>query len=57
MKYTIIIFALAFTGCICNQPELEPLPPYELHDLLHISENYAYKSVTIKDYIGEKEWN
>ena len=52
-------------GCVCPQcdkptyegnPEFKPLPPEKLHDLLHISENYAYKSVTKEDY-EQKEFN
>ena len=56
MKYIIIIFALTFIGCVNSKPEFKPLAPEELHDLLHISENYAYKSVTKEDY-EIKEWN
>ena len=50
MKYIIIM--LLFVGCATNkEPEFKPLPPEKLHDLLHISENYVYKSITKEDYI------
>ena len=57
MKYIIIILLGAFVGCATNstEPKFEPLPPEKLYDLLHVTEQYAYKSVTIKDYIGEEE--
>ena len=58
MKYIIIILSLFAVGCKCvqcNEPEFKPLPPEKLHDLLHVSENYAYKSVTKKDYLPPKE--
>ena len=60
-----VIVALMLFGCVCPQcdkptyegnPEFNPLPPEKLHDLLHISENYAYKSVTKEDY-EQKEFN
>jgi len=63
MKY-IIVLSLFTVGCKCFQcdepsyqgpPEFKPLPPEKLHDLLHITENYAYKSVTEKDYKCEEE--
>ena len=53
-KGFIILIILITSGCCCLQdkePELKPLPPEKLHDLLHISENYAYKSITKEDYI------
>jgi hypothetical protein len=52
-KYIIIIFMATLTGCLNNkqEPEFKPLPPEKLHDLLHISNNYAYKSITKEDYI------
>ena len=55
-----VIVALMLFGCVCPQcdkptyegnPEFKPLPPEKLHDLLHISENYVYKSITKEDYI------
>ena len=60
-----VIVALMLFGCVCPQcdkptyegnPEFKPFPPEKLHDLLHISENYAYKSVTKEDY-EQKEFN
>ena len=33
-----------------KEPELKPLPPEKLHDLLHTNNNYAYKSITKEDY-------
>ena len=60
-----VIVALMLFGCVCPQcdkptyegnPEFTPLPPENLHDLLHITENYAYKSVTKEDY-EQKEFN
>jgi hypothetical protein len=62
--HIIVILSLFTVGCKCFQcnepsyqgpPEFKPLPPEKLHDLLHISENYAYKSVTKKDYEGKDE--
>ena len=61
-----VIVALMLFGCVCPQcdehlvpyegnPEFKPLPPEKLHDLLHVTENYAYKSVTKKDYDLPKE--
>ena len=37
-----------------KEPEMKPLPPERLQDLLHISNNYAYKSVTEEDYTIEE---
>jgi hypothetical protein len=62
----VSIVALMLFGCACPQcdehlvpyegnPEFKPLPPEKLHDLLHVSENYAYKSITKKDYEAKDE--
>ena len=48
MKYMIIIL-IGLGGCASNKQEE--------HDLLHRDELIAYKSITIKDIIGEKEFN
>ena len=47
-------------GCATNKADLEPLPPEKLFDnLLHEDslQNIAYKSITIKEIIGEKDFN
>jgi hypothetical protein len=51
------IVALLLFGCATskNEPKIEPLPPEKLHELLHISDNYAYKSITHDDYIIKEE--
>jgi|LULM01.1.fsa_nt_gb hypothetical protein len=52
-KGFIILIILITSGCcsLCEkEPEFKPLPPEKLHDLLHIGNNYAYKSVTKEDY-------
>lgn len=56
-KLYLFIFILGGAGCAMNkqEPKFEPLPPEKLHDLLHIGKNYAYKSVTKKDYESEDE--
>ena len=66
----VAIVALMLFGCVtkpyqrpdCPYGEprfepLEPLPPLKLHDLRFICEGYAYKSPTIKEIIGEKDFN
>ena len=58
MKYIIIILLPFIVGCKCfrcDEPELKPLPPEKLYDLLHIGNNYAYKSITIEDIIVKDE--
>ena len=55
MKYMIIIL-IGLGGCASNkQPEFKQDLPEGIHDLLHIENNYAYKSVTTKDYLPPKE--
>ena len=53
MKIIIIISSVLLIGCATSSKELrfKPLPPEKLHDLLHVADTYAYKSVTKKDYI------
>ena len=53
---------LLLMGCQCpkcDEPEFKPLPPEKLYDLLYEdkSRNIAYKSITIKEIIGEKDFN
>ena len=60
MKTIILLTVLVATGCcsLC-EPEVKPLPPdlkLEGKDLRFICEGWAYKSVTVKDYIG-KDYN
>ena len=59
MKYIIIILTMMSVGCKCTdsaqEPKFEPLPPEKLHDLLHISDSHARKSITIKDYIIKED--
>ena len=66
--FGVLIVALMLFGCVCPQcdkptyegnPEFKPLPPEKLNDLLYKDEllNIAYKSPTIKDIIGEKDFN
>ena len=59
MKNIILILVLPLVGCgsLEQQPKFEPLPPEKLHDLLHISDTLAYKSITIKDYTEPEEVN
>ena len=49
-KYIIITLVGLFAGCASNKQE-------EQYDLLHIDELVAYKSITIKDYKGKKDFN
>jgi len=51
-KYIIITLVGLFVGCASNKQE-------EQYDLLHREElkNIAYKSITIKDIKGPKEFN
>ena len=51
---TIIILALLLTGCVTSEQE-----PKTFEDLLFREDarNLAYKSVTIKDYGTEKDYN
>ena len=44
------IFLTMLLGCSTSKPKFEPLPPEKLHDLLHTTKNYAYKSITKEDY-------
>ena len=55
----MVIVALMLFGCATNRPNFEPLPPEKLYDLLHEDElrSIAYKSPTIKEIIGEKDFN
>ena len=58
----MVIVALLLFGCTCPQcdrPELKPLPPESLENLLFQEplKNIAYKSITIKEIIGEKDFN
>jgi len=48
-KYIVITLVGLFTGCASNKQEE--------YDLLHTDELLAYKSITIKDIIGEKDFN
>ena len=51
MKYLTITLTMMVVGCATNkQPEIKPLPPEKLYDLLHTTKNYAYKSITKEDY-------
>ena len=49
-KYIIITLVGLFVGCASNKQDEE-------YNLLHIDELLAYKSITIKDIIGEKDFN
>ena len=56
----IMLLPVFFMGCKypqCERPEFNPLPPEKLNDLLLRPEanNWAYKSVTKKDYECEEE--
>ena len=68
--FGVLIVALMLFGCVCPQcdehpvpykgnPEFKPLPPEKLNDLPYEDEllNIAYKSPTIKEIIGEKDFN
>jgi predicted component of type VI protein secretion system len=47
----IVLMGIAMSlGCSTSKPKFEPLPPEKLHDLLHTTKNYAYKSITKEDY-------
>jgi hypothetical protein len=64
-KYIIITLSALSISCASNRPAqvkpdtIDEIIPQEdgVFDLLYTGDTYAYKSVTIKDYIGEKEWN
>jgi hypothetical protein len=60
MKTIILLTVLVATGCcsVC-EPEMKPLPPEKLKDLRFIDDGWVYKSITIKDYIGEdyNQWS
>ena len=45
----IVIWATMLFGCTSNKQEE--------HNLLHRDELMAYKSITIKDIVGEKDFN
>ena len=59
MKKLFIILIILIVGCKSTPRTIdERIPdPNELQELLHIGENYAYKSITIKDIIVEDECN
>ena len=57
MKNLILILVLPLVGCSSVKREPNIDLPDGIHDLLHIGNNYAYKSVTIKDYIEVEEVN
>ena len=50
-KYIIITLVGLFTGCASNKQD------EGIFNLLHIEETLAYKSITIKDIIGKKDFN
>jgi starvation-inducible outer membrane lipoprotein len=57
LKKLFIILIILITGCQSTPRTIDLPDPNELHELLHIGENYAYKSITIKDFIVEDECN
>jgi hypothetical protein len=59
MKYIPTIIILMGLGCTTNRTDFEPLPPERLENLLFQEplKNIAYKSITIKEIIGEKDFN
>jgi hypothetical protein len=50
LKHLFIILIILITGCQSTPRTIDLPDSNELHELLHIGENYAYKSVTKKDY-------
>ena len=57
MKHLFIILIILIVGCKSTPRTIDLPDSNELHELLHIGENYAYKSITIKDIIVEDECN
>jgi len=56
LKHLFIILIILITGCQSTPRTIDERRP-DSHELLHIGENYAYKSITIKDIIVEDECN
>jgi len=57
MKNLILILVLPLIGCSSTRQEPNIELPEGIHDLLHIGDTYAYKSITIKDYFPPAEVN
>ena len=55
MKNVILILVLPLIGCSSTQKEPNTDFPEGIHDLLHIGDTLAYKSITIKDYTQPDE--
>ncbi len=57
----VVCVVMILIGCTTSKPNFEPLPPEKLFDgnLLYENElrNIASKSPTIKEIIGEKDFN
>jgi len=52
LKHLFIILIILITGCQSTPRTIDERIPdsNNLHELLHIGESYAYKSITKKDY-------
>ena len=50
-KYIIVVLTVFVVGCKCTQCNERPSLKKDF-DLLHVSPNIAYKSITIEDYKG-----
>ena len=52
----VLCVVMILIGCSTSKLNLEPLPPEKLQDLLYKENvNFAYKSVTKKDYEAKDE--
>jgi hypothetical protein len=57
MRNLILILVLPLLGCSSTRKEPNTELPDGIYELLHLGDNYAYKSITIKDYFPPAEIN
>jgi len=54
LKHLFIILIILITGCQSTPRTIDEIMPDEKYQLLHIAEQWAYKSITKEDYIIEE---
>ena len=54
MKHLFIILIILITGCQSTPRTIDEIMPDEKYQLLHIAEQWAYKSITKEDYTIEE---
>jgi len=54
LKHLFIILIILITGCQSTPRTIDEIMPDEKYQLLHIAEQWAYKSITKEDYTIEE---